>query len=239
MIERSPDRLIAAYFEQPQPELPDRTFDAVRQDIHRTRQRLVLGPWSEPEPRMFAGLLAAAAVIVAMIGVALVKPFGPEAGSGTLVRSPLYGYSIAVPPGWSATPAAVRWDGESQPSLGPNVDLYSGPHLIVLGFAGPFAGDLTAFQADRVAANARDHAECGSDAYQGGQPIDVAGQPGLLLTWDCGALVEQAITVHAGVGYSFTIRDLNFAASLDPTDLASVRSMLDSVTFPSTPVTSP
>ena len=41
---RDPDVVIATYFAQPMPDLPDRAFDAVRREIHGTRQRLVVGP---------------------------------------------------------------------------------------------------------------------------------------------------------------------------------------------------
>ena len=245
---RDPDVLIDAFFEQDAPDLPDRAFDAVRRDIHRTRQRTIFvrGRWSEAPA--VARALAAAAAILLVVGLALLSLFvlglggaapSPEP-SAARFRSPLYAYSVAIPRGWSATPALVRWDGETQPSLGSTVDELSGPHLIALGFAGPFAGDLAAFTQDRIAANARDHADtCAANALQGQEPITFGGQPGVLLTWSCGALVDQAITVHAGVAYAFTIRDVDFKPALDPADFAAIRSMLDSVSFPTTPITSP
>jgi hypothetical protein len=183
-----------------------------------------------------------AVAVLVIVGLVVLNLAGFGSGGApsptNLFRSPFYGYAIPIPTGWSATPATTRWDGESQPSLGPNVDLISGPHLVVLGFAGPFAGDLAAFTADRIAANARDHADtCRPDALQSDEPTTVGGQPGVLLTWSCGALVEQAITVRAGFAYAFTIRDAGFQPALDQADLASVRSMLQSITFPTNPTT--
>ncbi|MGZ6328908.1 MAG: hypothetical protein ACXWN2_09405 [Candidatus Limnocylindrales bacterium] len=246
---RDPDRLIAAYFAQPAPDLPDRAFDAVRSDIHRTRQRLVLGPWQEPDPRVLARALPVAATIllVASLGILNVLGLGPGGGptaspgpTPNVFRSPLYHYSIVVPTGWTATPATVRWDGESQPSLGPNVDQLAGPHLIVLGYAGPFAGNLAAFVQDRIAANARDHSDtCPSNALQLNQPTTIGGEAGVLLGLNCGARIDQAITVHDGVGYALTIRDTAFSSTLDPADFASVQSMLDSLIFPGAPIQSP
>jgi hypothetical protein len=246
---RDPDRLIAAYFAQPAPDLPDRAFDAVRSDIHRTRQRLVLGPWQEPDTRVLARALPVAATIllVVSLGILNVLVLGPGGGptgspgpTPNVFRSPLYHYSIMVPPGWTATPATVRWDGQSQPSLGPNVDQLAGPHLIVLGYAGPVAGNLAAFVQDRIAANARDHSDtCPSNALQLNQPTTIGGEAGVLLGLNCGARIDQAITVHDGVGYAFTIRDTAFSSTLDPTDFASVQSMLDSLIFPVAPIESP
>ena len=136
--------------------------------------------------------------------------------------------------------AVVRWDGESQPSLGPNVDQIAGPHLIVLGYAGPFAGNLAAFVQDRIAANARDHSDtCPSNALQLNQPTTIGGEAGVVLGLNCGARIDQAITVHDGVGYAFTIRDAAFSSTLDPTDFAIVQSMLDSLIFPVAPIGSP
>jgi hypothetical protein len=247
--QRNPDRLIAAYFAERTPELPDRVFDAVRSDIHRTRQRLVLGPWQEPDARMLARALpvAAAILLVVCLGILNVLVLGPGGGptaspgpTPNVFRSPLYHYSILVPPGWTAAPATVRWDGESQPSLGPNVDQLAGPHLIVLGFAGPFAGNLAAFVQDRIAANARDHSDtCPSNALQLNQPTTIGGEAGVLLGLNCGARIDQAITVHDGVGYAFTIRDTAYSSTLDPTDFASAQSMLDSLIFPVAPLESP
>jgi len=246
---RNPDRLIAAYFAERTPELPDRVFDAVRSDIHRTRQRLVLGPWQEPDARVLARALPVAATIllVVSLGILNVLVLGPGGGrtappgpTPNVFRSPLYHYSITVPPGWTATPATVRWDGVSAPSLGPNVDQLAGPHLIVLGYAGPYAGNLTAFVQDRIAATARDHSDtCPSNALQLNQPTTIGGQPGVLLGFNCGARIDQIITVQDRVGYAFTIRDAAFSPTLDATDFATAQSMLDSLTFPVAPIGSP
>jgi hypothetical protein len=246
---RDPDILIAAYFAQQAPDLPDRAFDAVRRDIHGTRQRPVLGPWRVPEARVVARALPVAAAILLLLSLwSLSLPGLGPGGSTTaspapasdVFRSPLYGYSIVVPTGWSATPATTLWDGRSAPSLGPDVDQIAGPHLIVLGYAGPFAGDLTAFVQEQIAASARDHSDtCPSNALQLEQPTTIGGQPGVLLGFNCGARIDQAITVHDGVGYAFTIRDTAFSPTLDPTDLASVQSMLESLIFPVAPIASP
>jgi hypothetical protein len=246
---RDPDRLIEAYFALPATELPDRAFDAIRRDVHRTRQRLVLGPWREPETRLLALVVPIAAVVVLLVGAwHLGAPgVGPGGIGGstpaptpTVFRSPLYGYAVVLPDGWTATPAFERWDGVTQPSIGPEVDQLAGPKLVALGLAGPFAGDLAAFSQDRVAAAARDHADtCLPDAFQGSQPITIGGQSGALLTWNCGALIDQAVTVRDGIAYAFTLRDVAFAATLDPTDLASFRTMLGSLTFPTAPTESP
>jgi hypothetical protein len=243
---RNADRLIATYFTEPAPQLPDRVFDAVRSDIHRTRQRMAVWPWRSFEERPSGRVVGLAAAVLALVGLLILNlaGFGPGGGrpspTANVFRSPFYGYSIPLPSGWTATPATVRWDGQSAPSLGPNVDLLSGPHLIVLGYAGPFAGDLAAFTRAQIAANARDHADtCAPNALQSNVPISLGGRSGALLTWNCGALVEQEITTYGGAAYAFTIRDAGFLPTLDQMDLASVRSMLESMTFPTTPITSP
>lgn len=245
---RDTDDLLASYFAEQVPALPDRVFDAVRRDIHRSRQRLVLGPWREPDARMLARVLPIAATIALLLGlwilnIPLLGGGGPKATPGPtplVFRSPLYGYSVAVPTGWSTTSATTRWDGQSQPFQGLNVDQVSGAHLLVLGYAGPFAGDLTAYVQDRMAATARDHSDtCPTNALQSNESITIGGQPSVLLGLNCGARIDQAITVRDGIGYDFTIRDLGFAAALDPAELGSARSMLDSLIFPVAPIRSP
>jgi hypothetical protein len=246
---RDPDRIIAAYFAQPAPDLPDRAFDAVRRDIHGIRQRRVFWPWRQPERRVLGRALSLAAAVLVIVSLWMLTlpglgpgggPPSPPTSTPNVFRSPLYGYSIVVPDQWKATPAVVRWDGVSAPSLGPNVDQLAGPHLIVLGYAGPFAGNLTAFVQDQIAASARDHSDtCPSNALQLNQPTTVGGEAGVLLGLNCGARIDQAITVHDGVGYAFTIRDSAFSSTLDPTDFASVQSMLDSLIFPVAPTGSP
>jgi hypothetical protein len=168
---------------------------------------------------------------------------GPTSSPGptpNVFRSPLYSYSLVVPTAWSATPATTRWDGVSAASLGPNVDQVAGPHLIVLGYAGPYAGNLTAFVQQQIAASLRDHSDtCPSNALQLNQATTIGGEPGVLLGFNCGARIDQVITVHDGVGYAFTIRDAAFSPTLDPTDFAIAQSMLDSLIFPVAPIGSP
>jgi hypothetical protein len=246
---RDPDRIIAAYFAQAAPDLPDRAFDAVRRDIHGIRQRRVFWPWPQPDQRVLGRAIsfAAAVLVVVSLWMLTVPGLGPGGGppssptpTPNVFRSPLYGYSLVVPTGWSATPATTRWDGVSAASLGPNVDQLAGPHLIVLGYAGPYAGNLTAFVQQQIAASARDHSDtCPSNALQLNQPTTVGGRPAVLLGLNCGARIDLVITVHDGVGYAFTIRDAAFSPTLDPTDFATAQSMLDSLTFPVAPIGSP
>jgi hypothetical protein len=79
---RDPDVLIRAFLDEGQTDLPDRAFDAVRSDIHRTRQRVVIGPWREPRMSIFARVAIAAAAVLA-VGLAWVNFGPPSNGIGT------------------------------------------------------------------------------------------------------------------------------------------------------------
>src|SRR6185369_13279896 len=61
------DDLIRAFIAEGREELPDRAFDAVRGEIHRTRQRVVIGPWREPQMSNLAKVALAAAAVVAVL----------------------------------------------------------------------------------------------------------------------------------------------------------------------------
>jgi len=77
--QRDPDRLIRAFLDEGLTELPDRTFDAVRMQIDRTRQRAVLGPWrNSPMPAFFRyAAVAAAIALVVVVGAVLVPSGAP------------------------------------------------------------------------------------------------------------------------------------------------------------------
>ncbi|HET9346117.1 MAG TPA: hypothetical protein VFO05_10455, partial [Candidatus Limnocylindrales bacterium] len=64
-VTRDPDRIIRAFLDLGTDELPERVYDAVRSDIDRTRQRVVIGPWRTPHMNAFAKLAIAAAAVVA------------------------------------------------------------------------------------------------------------------------------------------------------------------------------
>ena len=257
---RNPDVLIAAFLDEGISELPDRTFDAVRHDIHRTRQRLVIGPWSESGVVTLGRLALAAAVVIA-VGLVFL-PVRPAVGPGrppspspspspsptvqattsasatpatpTVFTSPMYGYTVTVPAGWVTAPAVLPWDGTKQPGPDAEADKFDGPDQIMLwAFAGPFDGTLAEFVQDRITANYRDHADtCPREAPDINEPVSIAGQSGTLLGWNCGAVINIALAVRAGVGYSFVFRDLAVPAASDPADSALFQSILDSVVFP-------
>ena len=66
MTAQHSDELIRAFIAEGRNELPDRTFDAVRGEIHRTHQRAVLGPWRVPDVTNFVRVAFAAAVVGAI-----------------------------------------------------------------------------------------------------------------------------------------------------------------------------
>lgn len=96
------DRLINDFFAEGQTELPDRVFDAVRSEIDRTRQRVVIGPWRTPDMTSFAkfAIAAAAVVVIAVAGYSLL-PASPGVGGGPAVSpspSPSPAPSESPPP---------------------------------------------------------------------------------------------------------------------------------------------
>lgn len=105
---RDADQLINAFLAEGLVELPDRTYDAVREHIEHTRQRVVVGPWRVPVMPTIArlGLAAAAVVLVGIIGINLVR--GPGVGGTT---SPSPSPSVSPPPSESLAPSlpAYRW----------------------------------------------------------------------------------------------------------------------------------
>jgi hypothetical protein len=95
MTARRPDELIDAFLDEGRNDLPDRAFDAVRAEIHRTRQRVVIGPWREPHMSNLAKVaLAAAAVVAVLFGASRLLP--SASGPGAIQPSPT--------PGQTATP---------------------------------------------------------------------------------------------------------------------------------------
>jgi hypothetical protein len=78
---RNHDDLIRAFLAEGQTDLPDQAFDAIRRDIHQTRQRVVIGPWREPDMAIFTRV-AIAAVAVVTFGLAWVNVGPGQPGPG-------------------------------------------------------------------------------------------------------------------------------------------------------------
>jgi hypothetical protein len=80
---RNPEVLIDAFLAEGTTDLPDRVFDAVRSDIHGTRQRVVLGPWREPTLLTPIRLAVAAAILVVAAGFtwSQIAPRPPDVGT--------------------------------------------------------------------------------------------------------------------------------------------------------------
>jgi hypothetical protein len=108
---RDPDGLIRAFLEEGQTQLPDRSFDAVRDAIDRTRQRTGLGPWrTQPMFNTFrpAPLIAGLAAIAV---VALVIARAPADRPGaSAVPSAAPSSSAAGTPAASGSPDSAYLD---------------------------------------------------------------------------------------------------------------------------------
>lgn len=97
--QRDPDTLIRAYLDEGVTELPDRAFDAIRADLGRHRQRVVIGRWREPDRSTLSNVAIAAAVVLA-VGLAWFNFGPPSSGVGT-----------GPPPTPSASPPPLPSDG--------------------------------------------------------------------------------------------------------------------------------
>ena len=100
---RPPDERVIAYLADGPTDLPDQVFDAVRGEIHRTRQRAVIGPWREPNVSNLVRVAFAAAVIGA-IAFAWVNLGPRNSGPGTVPGpSPTQSIAPSATPGGSSS----------------------------------------------------------------------------------------------------------------------------------------
>jgi hypothetical protein len=105
---RDPEALLSAYLAGGMEVLPDRVVDSVLDEIHRTRQRAVFGPWRTRS--MFKPSLAAAAVVAVLVSGALLvtRPNQPA------VNDPSPSLPGVVAP--SSTPSATAPNPSAVPS---------------------------------------------------------------------------------------------------------------------------
>jgi hypothetical protein len=120
---RDPDHLIRTYLDDGPTELPDYSYHAVRARIDHTRQRVVFGPWREPDMSKFVALATAAAavlVVAAVVGLNLLPGQGPIGGPGpTSAPTP----TPSPPPAASPTASPTQ-----QPSPSPTANTLPTTH---------------------------------------------------------------------------------------------------------------
>ena len=103
------DRQLDAFLTDGPTELPDPSFDAVRDRMETTRQRVVIGPWRMPDMNKFVpvGLGAAAVVVALVIGAQVLGP--PAPGGVGAAPSPTPTATAAPTP--TPTPVSTTWTG--------------------------------------------------------------------------------------------------------------------------------
>ena len=110
-----------------------------------------------------------------------------------------YGYSAALPAGWSGHQAAYAWNGGGSPGFeDSDVDLFGGPNgIIVIAYGAASPQSLAAYT--RATAQATGAAHQCPAVPASDQAITVGGAPARLLSTPCQGLpIETAITMHAG-----------------------------------------
>ena len=116
------DRQLNAFLTDGPTELPDPSFDAVRDRMEATRQRVVIGPWRMPDMNKFVPVaLGAAAVVVALVIGAQV--LGPPAPGG----------AGAAP---SATPSPTLEPTVADPSASAGTGLPVGSSYVLIDEGG-------------------------------------------------------------------------------------------------------
>jgi hypothetical protein len=149
--------------------------------------------------------------------------------------SKYYGYTLTVPAGWTTRQALGKWDGKlGLDGSSALVDLIGQPSVTkgVWATAASWKRDLAAYTTFLIAWNARYHGDTCPPKPDTRRHVTVGGQPGVLLAYNCGILVNNVGTIHDGVGYVFVFIDRGVAAATDPTDRATFLKMLRSVKLP-------
>jgi hypothetical protein len=103
------DRQLQAFLTDGPTELPDPSFDAVRDRMEATRQRVVIGPWRFPDMNKFVpiGLGAAAVVVALVLGTQFLGRPAPGGAGGAPSAEP----SATPTPSPSVAPPSSPADG--------------------------------------------------------------------------------------------------------------------------------
>ena len=145
-----------------------------------------------------------------------------------------YGYTVTVPARWTARQAFEKWDGTSElDGTSALVDLFGQPNETkgIFAAATPWKRGLAAYRTFLITWNAHYHGDYCPAEPNTTSRVTVGGQPGVLLAYNCGILVNNVVTVHGGVGYLFAFVDQGIPAATDPTDHATFLMFLRSVQF--------
>jgi hypothetical protein len=156
------------------------------------------------------GRIGEVPALVALLAVAGVLAGCGSSGPSTFT-SQTYGYTVALPAGWSGRQASYQWNGGGSPSHGDgDVDLFAGPGSgFAIAFAAPSRESLAAYVKNFVRDQAAEH-RC-PPIPQTNQAVTIDRAPARLLGMHCPApsdlLVLNAITVHDKTGYVFVFED--------------------------------
>lgn len=213
---RDPDGQIRAFLLEGDELLNDQVYDVVRTEIERKRQRAFVGPWRTPimNKVLTYGLGAAAVIAVLFVGAQIVGSPGGLLGNeptptatpeATLqpppplsqsFTSPLHGYSVSYPEGWTTRSATEPWTSPTFPLNFnfPEVDVLYDPALesgLFLIAASQPIGNATPdeWAAEQMASDGG----CGTAT----EPITVESGTGLIGSEDC----TLAVVTSAGRGY--------------------------------------
>jgi hypothetical protein len=140
-----------------------------------------------------------------------------SAPAAPIFTSRQYGYTAALPAGWTGAQATQQWDGTGAPGEEDSVvDLFHGPGGVeAWAYAASTKENLAAFAQTTSRAAAAAH-PCPA-VPQTDQAITIGGAPARLLSMHCppgsGFLVETAVTMHHGTAFVF--------ASQNPTGMTA------------------
>lgn len=155
--------------------------------------------------------------------------------SPTAVTSKTYGYSLTLPGGWTVIQATAAWDGGNEASSHdvPEADQFVRPGGgSAWALVAPTTKNLENYVKERIDANAAGHSNTCPVVPDLQDPIKIGSEPATLLAYDCGILINLAVTVHDGKGYLFGFRDLAVHAATDPADRADFLALLELVEYP-------
>jgi hypothetical protein len=149
---------------------------------------------------------------------------GTTAPAARVFTSRLYGYTVALPAGWSAQPGQ-RWGGTGAPSP---VDVFRGqPNVAAWAFAVPRPASPAAYASAITQTAAQ--LPCPA-ALQSSQAVTIGGVQAMLIGMRCpaqgGLLMLTAVTTRGQTTLVITFEDSSGISSAEQVDRAAFREFL-------------